>query len=138
MIKMCAFVISESVLLVKVVALAISLFFFLQLNASRIRQPSSSLKRKIVWAEGQIRATQGGNLDLWGPERFFSGCNDYLIYLSVISKSHLFVPIGFIRLSLVSPNHNRVFPPQSSLRRHSGMNFFRGRAALISRASKDS
>jgi hypothetical protein len=77
------------------------IFSSCSLMPRRIRQLSSSLKRKIVWAEDQIRATQGGNLELWGPKRFFSGSASYLICLSVIHKSHLFIPISFIRLSLV-------------------------------------
>jgi len=34
--------------------------------------PWSCLERKIVWAEAQIWGRWGGNLCLWGPERFFS------------------------------------------------------------------
>ena len=38
---------------------------------NRRSDPWSVFERKIVWAEAQIWA-EGGNLRLWGPERFFS------------------------------------------------------------------
>jgi hypothetical protein len=36
------------------------------------------IKRKIVWADDQIWAVPwgGGNLGIWGPERFFSVVNE--------------------------------------------------------------